>query len=154
MSLSADWGGDLEMFVLVVDAGSFSAAARHLNLAPSSVSRVINQIEARLGVRLLLRTTRSLTVTPEGATYLSAARRILADFQEMEQLVSNQSSPRGREGFVAESSLGQYPFASACDACRTRSASTRIRLSCSDHRSMGTRSGVRQPSRAKLRYSR
>jgi DNA-binding transcriptional LysR family regulator len=80
----------------VVDAGSFSAAARRLNLAPSSISRVIDRMEARLGVRLLLRTTRSLTVTPEGATYLSAARRILADFQETEQLVSNQSSPRGR----------------------------------------------------------
>jgi DNA-binding transcriptional LysR family regulator len=96
MSFSADWGGDLEVFTLVVDAGSFSAAARRLNLAPSSISRVIDRMEARLGVRLLLRTTRSLTVTPEGATYLSAARRILADFQEMEQLVSNQSSPRGR----------------------------------------------------------
>jgi len=96
MSFSADWGGDLEVFTLVVDAGSFSAAARRLNLAPSSISRVIDRMEARLGVRLLLRTTRSLTVTPEGATYLSAARRIFADFQEMEQLVSNQSSPRGR----------------------------------------------------------
>jgi DNA-binding transcriptional LysR family regulator len=96
MGISADWGSDLELFTLVVDTGSFSAAARRLNLAPSSVARVIDRIEARLGVRLLLRSTRSLTVTPEGAAYLSAARRILADFQEVEQLVSNQSSPRGR----------------------------------------------------------
>jgi DNA-binding transcriptional LysR family regulator len=96
MSFSAEWGSDLEVFTLVVDAGSFSAAARRLNLAPSSISRIIDRMETRLGVRLLLRTTRSLAVTPEGATYLSAARRILADFQETEQLVSNQSSPRGR----------------------------------------------------------
>ncbi len=96
MGITADWGSDLELFILVVDTGSFSAAARRLNLAPSSIARVIDRIEARLGVRLLLRSTRSLTVTPEGAAYLSAARRILADFQEAEQLVSNQSSPRGR----------------------------------------------------------
>ena len=96
MSSFLDWGTELQVFTLVVDTGSFSAAARRLSLAPSSVSRVIDRIETRLGVRLLLRTTRSLTVTPEGATYLSAARRILADFQETEQLVSNQSSPRGR----------------------------------------------------------
>ncbi|KAA3452212.1 LysR family transcriptional regulator [Mesorhizobium sp. SARCC-RB16n] len=96
MSFSPDWGSDLELFTLVVDAGSFSAAARRLNLVPSSVSRAIDRIETRLGVRLLLRTTRSLTVTPEGATYLSGARRILADFRETEELVSNQSSPRGR----------------------------------------------------------
>lgn len=89
MGISADWGSDLELFILVVDTGSFSAAARSLNLAPSSIARVIDRIEARLGVRLLLRSTRSLTVTSEGAAYLSAARRILADFHEAEQLVSN-----------------------------------------------------------------
>jgi len=96
MTFSAEWGGELEVFTLVVDGGSFSAAGRQLDLAPSSVARIIDRLEARLGVRLLLRTTRSLTVTSEGATYLSAARRILADFRETEQLISNQSSPRGR----------------------------------------------------------
>jgi DNA-binding transcriptional LysR family regulator len=91
-----DLAGDLELFTLVAEAGSFSAAGRRLNLAPSSIARVIDRIEARLGVRLLLRTTRSLTLTPEGATYLSSARRILADLRETEQLISDQSSPRGR----------------------------------------------------------
>jgi DNA-binding transcriptional LysR family regulator len=74
MNFPVDWAGDLEVFTLVAEAGSFSAAGR----------------------RLLLRTTRSLAVTPEGATYLSAARRILADLRETEQLISDQSSPRGR----------------------------------------------------------
>jgi DNA-binding transcriptional LysR family regulator len=91
-----DLAGDLEVFTLVAEVGSFSAAGRRLSLAPSSIARVIDRIEARLGVRLLLRTTRSLTVTPEGATYLSSARRILADLRETEQLISDQSSPRGR----------------------------------------------------------
>lgn len=91
-----DIAGDLELFTLVAETRSFSAAGRLLNLAPSSVSRVVDRLEARLGVRLLLRTTRALTVTAEGATYLASARRILADLKETEQLIAEQSSPRGR----------------------------------------------------------
>jgi len=88
--------GDLEVFTFVAEAGSFSAAGRRLGLAPSSVARIVDRIEARLGVRLLLRTTRLLTITPEGTAYLTAARRILADLRETEQMISDRSSPRGR----------------------------------------------------------
>jgi DNA-binding transcriptional LysR family regulator len=91
-----DLAGDLEVFTFVTDEGSFSAAGRRLKLAPSSVARVIDRIEARLGVRLLLRTTRSLVLTSEGRAYLSSARRILADLRETEQLIAHQSSPKGR----------------------------------------------------------
>jgi len=96
MAAIGDRTGDLEVFTLVADAGSFSAAGRRLDLAPSSIGRIIDRIEARLGSRLLLRTTRSLALTAEGVAYLSAARRILSDLQETEQAISNQSSPRGR----------------------------------------------------------
>lgn len=95
-SIFMDVTGDLEIFTLVAETRSFSAAGRLLDLAPSSVARVIDRIEARLGVRLLLRTTRSLTLTAEGATYLSSAHRILADLKETEQLIADQGSPRGR----------------------------------------------------------
>lgn len=88
--------GDLEIFALVAEEGNFSAAGRRLKLAPSSIARVIDRIEARLGVRLLLRTTRSLSLTPEGTAYLSSARRILADLRETEQSIANQTSPKGR----------------------------------------------------------
>ncbi|MGA0531034.1 LysR substrate-binding domain-containing protein [Hansschlegelia sp. KR7-227] len=91
-----DLAGDLEVFTLVAEEGSFSAAGRRLRLAPSSVARVVDRIEARLGIRLLLRTTRSLTLTPEGMTYLSSARRILADLRETEQSIADQNSPKGR----------------------------------------------------------
>ncbi|PRD43499.1 LysR family transcriptional regulator [Phyllobacterium phragmitis] len=91
-----DVGGDLEIFTLVAEEGSFSAAGRRLKLAPSSIARVIDRIEARLGVRLLLRTTRSLMLTPEGTAYLLSARRILADLRETEQSIADQSSPKGR----------------------------------------------------------
>jgi DNA-binding transcriptional LysR family regulator len=96
MAFSGDRIGDLEIFTVVANTGSFSAAGRRLGLAPSSIGRIIDRIEARLGVRLLLRTTRSLALRAEGAAYLSAARRILSDLRETEQAISDQSSPRGR----------------------------------------------------------
>ncbi|WP_119392967.1 LysR substrate-binding domain-containing protein [Taklimakanibacter lacteus] len=96
MSVSSDRISDLEVFSAVMDSGSLSAAGRRLDLAPSSVGRIIDRIEARLGVRLLLRTTRSLTLTAEGSAYLIAARRILSDLRETEQAISDQGSPRGR----------------------------------------------------------
>jgi DNA-binding transcriptional LysR family regulator len=96
MMYSGDRIDDLEVFTVVADAGSFSAAGRHLKLAPSSVGRIVDRIEGRLGARLLLRTTRSLTLTAEGVAYLSAARRILSDLRETEQAISDQGSPRGR----------------------------------------------------------
>jgi DNA-binding transcriptional LysR family regulator len=96
MTLSPNRMSDLEVFAAVMEAGSFSAAGRQLDMAPSSIGRIVDRIEARLGVRLLLRTTRSLTLTAEGTAYLTAARRILADLGEAEQAISDQGSPRGR----------------------------------------------------------
>nr|WP_218845379.1 LysR family transcriptional regulator [Sphingomonas melonis] len=84
------------MFATVIEGGSFSAAARLLDLTPSAVARAIDRIEARLGVRLLLRSTRGLTLTAEGQSYLLAARRILADLDDAEQQIADQGAPRGR----------------------------------------------------------
>jgi DNA-binding transcriptional LysR family regulator len=67
-----------------------------LGLTPSAVSRAIDRIEARLGVRLLLRSTRALTLTTEGAAYLRAARRILGDLDDAEQAIADSAAPRGR----------------------------------------------------------
>ncbi|WP_129792334.1 LysR family transcriptional regulator [Sphingosinicella sp. CPCC 101087] len=92
----ADRARALEVFAAVVMHGSFSAAGRALDLTPSAVSRTIDRIEARLGVRLLLRTTRALTLTAEGQAYLGMARRILADLDDAEQAIADQGAPRGR----------------------------------------------------------
>lgn len=92
----ADRAREMEIFVAVTKSGSFSAAGRVLGLTPSAVSRTIDRIEARLGVRLMLRTTRVLTLTAEGQTYLGAARRILADLDDAEQGIADQGAPRGR----------------------------------------------------------
>jgi DNA-binding transcriptional LysR family regulator len=92
----ADRARSLEVFSTVAAEGSFSAAGRLLGLTPSAVSRTVDRIEARLGVRLLLRTTRALSLTAEGQAYLGAARRILADLDEAEQAIADRGTPRGR----------------------------------------------------------
>lgn len=96
MENGADRARSLEIFAATIELGSFSAAGRRLGLTPSAVSRAIDRIEARLGVRLLLRSTRVLTLTAEGQAYLQAARRILADLNDAEQQIADQGAPRGR----------------------------------------------------------
>jgi len=106
-ALGADRARSLEIFAAVADAGSFSAAGRRLDLTPSGVSRTIDRIEARLGVRLLLRSTRALTLTGEGQAYLQAARRILSDLDDAEQEIADQGAPRGRLRVSAALSHGR-----------------------------------------------
>ncbi|WP_341964135.1 LysR family transcriptional regulator [Pseudomonas sp. RC10] len=88
--------GEMEVFAKVAQTGSFSAAARALDLTPSAVSRIIARTEQRIGTRLLLRTTRAIALTAEGETYLRGARRILADMAEVEEAITSQGVPRGR----------------------------------------------------------
>ena len=86
----------MEVFVRVVQAGSFSAAARDLALTPSAVSKQIGRLEDRLGARLLNRTTRQLSLTEVGRGYFERAGQILADVAEAEQAVADQDgAPRG-----------------------------------------------------------
>jgi DNA-binding transcriptional LysR family regulator len=90
-----DRSGEMAAFIAVAREGSLSAAARALGLTPSAVSRIVARIEARLGVQLIVRTTRSLRLTAEGEAYARAARRILADISETETAIADQASPRG-----------------------------------------------------------
>jgi len=94
-------------FVTVAREGSLSGAARALGLTPSAVSRIVARIEGRLAVRLLVRTTRSLRLTPEGESYARAARRILADIAETESAIADQASPRGRVRISMASAHGR-----------------------------------------------
>jgi DNA-binding transcriptional LysR family regulator len=74
----------MEAFVRVVDAGSFSAAARHLHLGQPAVSKMIAQLEKRLGVRLLLRSTHALTPTEAGQGFYERAKRAIEEADEAE----------------------------------------------------------------------
>jgi DNA-binding transcriptional LysR family regulator len=87
----------LEAFARVAETGSFSAAARTLNLSKSLISRQVSALEAELGARLIARTTRSLTLTEAGRGYYEQVARILAQMEEADLSVSQlQATPRGR----------------------------------------------------------
>jgi DNA-binding transcriptional LysR family regulator len=105
--MGADRARALETFATVMREGSFSAAGRAMGLTPSAVARSIDRIEARLGVRLLLRSTRALAPTAEGQAYLLIARRILADLDDAEQQIADQGAPRGRLRISAALSHGR-----------------------------------------------
>jgi len=86
----------MNFFSLLHRCGSFTATAREFNLSVPAVSKRLAQLEGRLGVQLLHRTTRRTSLTSEGEIYLSHARRILAEIDEMEQQVSNSVvAPKG-----------------------------------------------------------
>ncbi|ANT48893.1 LysR family transcriptional regulator [Mesorhizobium amorphae] len=87
--------GEIEVFVRVVEAGSFSAAARALRMTPSAVSKLIARLEARLGARLISRSTRRLQLTPEGIAFHDSGVRILADMAAAEREAAAGAAPRG-----------------------------------------------------------
>lgn len=87
---------EIAIFVKVVDAGSFTGAAKALGLPKSTVSRKITQLEERLGVRLLQRTTRTLSLTDTGSAYYNQCSRIIGDVEEANIAVTEmQSKPKG-----------------------------------------------------------
>ncbi|MEI9983327.1 MAG: LysR family transcriptional regulator [Aliidongia sp.] len=134
--------GEMEVFVRVVQDGGFSAAARSLDLTPSAVSKLIARLETRLGARLLLRTTRALTLTDEGQSYLRAALRVLQDLNEAEQAVGT-GAIRGRLVVNASLPFGTHVVAPALPAFLARypiwwsiSASPMTWSTCSRRRRM------------------
>ncbi|GAA0641490.1 LysR family transcriptional regulator [Brevundimonas lenta] len=94
--LDLNRSGEMEVFVRVVALGGLSAAARSLRMTPSAVSKLVSRLEARLGARLINRSTRSLTLTPEGQDFHDKAVRVLADIDEAERSVATTATPRGR----------------------------------------------------------
>ena len=87
---------EMEVFIRVVDLGGFTQAARNLRLTPSGVSKLISRLEARLGSRLINRTTRKLTLTEEGQAFYQRSLRILAEMEEAEREAASGAAPRGR----------------------------------------------------------
>ncbi len=88
---------DLTAFARSVEKGGFSSAARDLGLTPSGISKLVTRLEDRLGVRLLNRTTRRLSLTPEGEAFFHRVQRILADIEEAETEISRfRERPQGK----------------------------------------------------------
>jgi DNA-binding transcriptional LysR family regulator len=104
----------LTAFAAVVETKSFSAAAQRLRIAKSAVSRQVGELETALGVRLLNRTTRSLSLTEVGRAYHGRVERILADLAEADRAASDaRAAPRGRLKVSAPMSFGFLHLAPA-----------------------------------------
>lgn len=88
--------GEMEVFAQVVEAGSFSAAARELRMTPSAVSKLVARLETRLGTALVRRSTRRLQVTAEGQAFYENCLRILADMVAAEREAAAGAVPRGK----------------------------------------------------------
>ena len=86
----------MSVLVAVVDAGSLSAAARRLGMPLATVSRKVAELESHLNTRLLLRTTRQLSLTEAGSSYVAACRRILEEVEEAERAATGEyAAPKG-----------------------------------------------------------
>jgi len=98
----------MKAFVAVADAHGFAPAASKLALSPSVVTRLVAGLEHQLGIRLLQRTTRSVTLTDAGTRYLVRARRILADVEEAEEsALAERGLPTGRLVVTAPMMFGR-----------------------------------------------
>lgn len=127
--------GDMELgfFCLLVRQGSLAATARELNLTPPAVSRRLSQLEERLGVRLLNRTTRRISLTGEGEVYFENAKRILSDIDDMERLVSsNRAAPKGLLRINAPLGFGRSYIGPAISAFIKRYPDVEVQLHLTD----------------------
>ncbi|MCG8445095.1 MAG: LysR family transcriptional regulator [Hyphomicrobiales bacterium] len=126
---------ELETFVAVVESGSLSGAARRLNIAVSAVSRRMDELETRLGVRLATRSTRGFALTALGETYYERSLRLLGDFAEANASVRDeQSELKGLLRVAAPMSFGLKHIAPVAARLMTEAPDLRVELDLSDRR--------------------
>lgn len=125
--------GAMQVFVRVVEAGGLSAAGRTLGLAPSSVSRRVVELEDLLGVRLLQRTTRSLSLTEAGETYFERSREILRAVEEANLAVTERrAKPSGTLRITVPASIARRLMAPAVAAFQAEYPAVRVAISVTD----------------------
>jgi DNA-binding transcriptional LysR family regulator len=123
----------MQAFVRVVESGSFTKAAETLHMSKTSVTQLIQQLEARLRVKLLNRTTRKVNVTADGAVYYERAVRVLADVDDAETSLSSASTlPRGRLRVDVPSPFARTILIPALPDFYTRYPNIQIDLGVSD----------------------
>ncbi|MBB4513259.1 LysR family transcriptional regulator [Paraburkholderia fungorum] len=128
-----DGFSDLNLFALVARHRNLAAAARELGVTPPAVSKRLAQLERRLGVRLMNRTTRRLSLTPEGELYLSNGSRILDELSELEQLVMrSRAEPTGLLRVNASFGFGRAHIAPAVSEFVARFPAMKIQLHLTD----------------------
>jgi DNA-binding transcriptional LysR family regulator len=125
---------DLSFFYLLANKGSLAATARELGVTPPAVSKRLSALEARLGIRLVNRTTRSMSLTSEGELYFFHAARILTQIDEVEQLISNsRATPKGLIRVNASLGFGRRYIGPALAAFFALYPEVEIQLEISDH---------------------
>jgi len=123
----------MRAFVQVVDAGSVTQAARQLDLHKATVSQQIQQLEQRLGVRLLTRTTRAVSPTAEGLAYYPQALAILQQVDEAESMLRKGGSvPTGHLRVNVPVAMGRLVFAPEIGSFLERHPRLTVELGCSD----------------------
>ncbi len=123
----------MRLLTEVVEGGSFSAAARSLGLAPSSVARGIGTLEDELGVRLLNRTTRKLSLTEAGRLYHERSKRILAEIDDARLSVTQlEAEPRGMLRLSVPVTFGRLHIAPALPEFLANYPALRIDLCLTD----------------------
>jgi len=125
----------MQAFARVVEAGSFTKAADTLHMSRTTVTQLVQQLEARLRVKLLNRTTRQVNVTADGAAYYERVVRLLADMDDAETSLSNATSaPRGRLRVDVPSPFARMILAPALPAFHARYPEIQLDLGVSDRR--------------------
>ncbi|HHG8770975.1 TPA: LysR family transcriptional regulator [Raoultella planticola] len=123
----------MALLVKVTDLGSMSAASRALNMPLTTVSRHIAELESTLGVRLLARTTRKLTLTDAGVDYVAAARRIVEEVENAERRAAGEyQQPKGELVIAAPTMFGRQHVLPVVTAFLARYPQIRVRLLLSD----------------------
>ncbi|MFC5418286.1 MAG: LysR family transcriptional regulator [Stutzerimonas stutzeri] len=105
-ALLSNRSGEMEVFAAVVERGGFSAAAKLFGMTPSAVSKLVTRLEARLGARLVNRSTRKLQLTAEGQAFHQRCVTILSDIAEAECEAAAGRAPRGRVRVNANVAFG------------------------------------------------
>lgn len=123
----------MHAFARVVETRSFTKAAETLHMSKTSVTQLVQQLEARLRVKLLNRTTRKVNVTADGAAYYERVVRLLADMDDAETSLSSASaSPRGRLRVDVPSPLARFILVPALPAFHARYPEIQIDMGVSD----------------------
>lgn len=123
----------MRVFNRVVETGSFTRAADTLDMPKPTVTKLIQQLEAHLRVKLLNRTTRKVIVTPDGATYYERAQRVLADVDEMEATLSaSRAAPRGRLRIDVGAAMARFMLIPALADFHARYPDVQIDLGVGD----------------------
>lgn len=126
--------GDLELFIKIVRHKGLAAAGREQGLSPASATAKLNRLEANYGVRLLNRTTRSVTLTDEGRAFYESCVRIVSDIEQAEErLITGQGALAGRLKITATIDLGRNEIAPILEAFIKQHPNVSAHLTLVDH---------------------